>query len=146
MLLWGFDSNCSTSTGPKSHTLLEMSGPSMSLHPQWMVSPPTLSARAQPPCCCFTNLPQLWSGLFFSSVFQGHVTSHCPRGGWHSRQTLILTRNVFSFAFLVSVLWRRKQLRFYKWVHRRVVTQFRNHHQSLALIRPMINAVKLHQA
>lgn len=57
-----------------------------------------------PPCCCFSNLPQLWLGeaaelrLFISSLFQGRAGSICPQGGWHSCRALIFMLNVFSFA------------------------------------------------
>lgn len=46
-------------------------------HLQWTVSPPSLPANIQPPCCCFTYLPHLWLGTSCSFPHSFKATLAC---------------------------------------------------------------------
>lgn len=96
--------------------------PRESLHLQWTVSPPTLPASVQPPCCCFSNLPQLWLGSIWTMAVH-FLTLSRPRwldlpAGWVALlpRSHLHAKCVF-ICFPVLVLWKRKQLNFYNWVH-----------------------------
>lgn len=92
----------------------------LSLHLQWRISPPTLPSVIQPPCCCFSNLPQLWLGsnwtVHFPPFFKATLAQPAHRVGGTSAR-LSSSCKIFSFAVLVLVLWKQMQLNFYNWPH-----------------------------
>lgn len=101
----------------RKHT--ELSG-QLSLHLQWRISPPTLPSVIQPPCCCFSNLPQLWLGSNWTVHF---LTFSRPRWlnlptGWVA---LLPGSQVHAKYFhLLSWFWfygSKCNLIFYNWLH-----------------------------
>lgn len=79
----------------------------LSLHLQWRISPPTSSAVMQPPCCCFSNLPQPGLGKSEGLIVPSHAGSTCSQTGWHSYQSLIFKLNIFTCLHRFWFFYRR---------------------------------------